>query len=46
VNNKKNEEQEGKIGLFLVGGATSGRGEGIRKGQMRANVVDVFCFNI
>jgi hypothetical protein len=36
------EGQEGKTG-FLSGEDTSGRGLGIRKGQRRENIVEIFC---
>jgi hypothetical protein len=43
---KKNEEegQEGKTGLFW--GWVPVQGEGIRKGGMRVNMVDVYCIHI
>jgi hypothetical protein len=41
----KNREHEDKTGLFL-GVGTSGRGEDIRKGCRRVNVVEMLCIHV
>jgi hypothetical protein len=38
----QNRKQEGKAGLFW-GVSTSGKGEDIRKGCKRVNVVEISC---